>query len=93
MSAVRILGLVNANMTSETFKNLAKYAKNSQYLIQLDVSDNLQLDQWTYASFLKNISKSKNLRDLNISHNKLMGQDYDDKIYKHLKRLVTLTDI
>ena len=41
MSAVRNLALVNANMTAETFKNLSKYAKNSQYLIELDVSDNL----------------------------------------------------
>ena len=94
LSAVSLLGLVNANMTADTFKNLAKYAKNSQYLTELDVSDNIQLSQETYSSFLKNISKSKILRDLNISHNKLMGDEYyDDKSYKHLKRLVTLTNI
>ena len=75
-NALKVIGLVNTPMTVETYKKLANCIKTSNYLTEVDLSDNHMHDPYVYVNMLRNISQNDRIRVLNFSHNKLMPETW-----------------
>ena len=70
-SQLRVLSLVNANQTENSFDKVIKYLKESEHLKELDLSWS-KLPPTSWRKFLAVVSENKSLAALNLSHNKIL---------------------